>query len=63
MNATAPTLMSLWLAHRAECRPIGAIVADARAGALPGVRIVSKHRAQLVEVTDETAALSAMLKD
>lgn len=63
MNATVPTLMGLWLAHRAECRPIGAIVSEARAGRLPGVRIVSAPRAELVEVTDETAALAAMLKD
>ena len=31
------TLMQLWRLHKRECRAIGGIVADARAGRLPGI--------------------------
>ncbi len=60
MAATASpceiNLMALWLRHRGECRPVGQIVADARAGRLPGVHL--KGRSFLIN--DETAALAAM---
>lgn len=56
----APTLMGLWLRNRAECRGIGSIIADARDGRLPGVRPLPSGFGH--EVTDETAALSAMRK-
>lgn len=53
-----PTLMSLWLNHRTECRPVGDIVSDARAGQLPGVaELESGHGFRVV---CETAALAAM---
>jgi len=51
-------LMALWLRHRSECRSVGQIVADARAGQLPGVHF--KGRSFLIN--DETAALAAMSK-
>ena len=52
------TLMALWSRHKRECRPIGGIIADARAGWLPGIEPLPTgygHR-----VVDETAALVAM---
>lgn len=52
------TLMSLWLANREDCRPVGNIVADARAGALPGVEPL--ERGHGFQVTDKEAALAAM---
>lgn len=51
-------LMALWLRHRSECRPVGQIVADARAGLLRGAHL--KGRSLLI--SDETAALAAMSK-
>ncbi|CAI2932446.1 hypothetical protein [Aminobacter niigataensis] len=63
MAATASpiemNLMALWLRHRSECRSVGQIVADARAGLLPGVHL--EGRSFLID--DETAALAAMSKD
>jgi hypothetical protein len=50
--------MALWSRHKAACRPVGGIIADARAGRLPGIETLESgfgHR-----VTDEAAALSAM---
>ncbi|AMS40506.1 hypothetical protein [Aminobacter aminovorans] len=62
MAATATScemnLMALWLRHRSECRSVGQIVADARAGLLPGVHL--KGRSFLID--DEKAALAAMSK-
>jgi hypothetical protein len=55
------TLMALWSRHRAACRSVGQIVADARTGALPGIEPLESgfgHR-----VTNEGAALAAMRKD
>lgn len=60
-NATIPatiTLMGLWLQHKAECRPIGGIVADARAGALSGIQPLPSGFG--FEVVDEAAALASM---
>jgi len=52
------TLMQLWRLHRSECRAIGGIVADARAGRLPSVdEHPSGHG---FAVTDRKAALAAM---
>ncbi|WP_159097862.1 hypothetical protein [Aminobacter sp. MSH1] len=50
--------MALWLRHRSERRSVGQIVADARAGLLPGVHL--KGRSFLID--DEKAALAAMSK-
>lgn len=55
---TEMNLMALWLRHRSACRAVGQIVADARAGLLPGVHV--KGRSFLID--DETAALAAMSK-
>lgn len=52
--------MGLWLRHKAECRPIGAIVSDARAGRLAGIRPLESGFG--FEVTDEAAALASMRK-
>ena len=52
------TLMSLWRRHRDEARPVGEIVSEARAGALPGVRPLETGFG--FEVIDEAAALAAM---
>lgn len=52
------TLMALWRRHKRDCRPIGGIIADARAGRLAGVEPLPTgfgHR-----VVDEAAALSDM---
>lgn len=54
------TLMQLWRLHRAECRAIGSIVADARAGMLPGVEPLPSGFG--FSVTDQRAALGAMTK-
>lgn len=51
-------LMALWRRHKDECRPVGGIVSDARAGNLPGVHSIPHG----FEVTDEKAALAAMRK-
>ncbi len=54
------TLMQLWRLHRRECRAIGGIVAEARAGQLPGV---AAHPSGFgFSVTDRSAALAAMSK-
>jgi hypothetical protein len=55
------TLMGLWARHKQGCRPISAIVADARSGKLPGIEPLESgfgHR-----VINVTAALAAMKKD
>jgi hypothetical protein len=52
------TLMALWSRHKHDCRSVGGIIADARAGRLPGVKPLASgygHR-----VVDEAAALAAM---
>lgn len=52
------TLMALWSRHKRDCRPINGIIADARAGRLPGVEPLESgfgHR-----VVNERAALAAM---
>lgn len=55
-----PTLMAFWGQHKAECRPVGDIVSDARAGKLVGVEPL--HSGFGFRVTDEAAALNAMRK-
>jgi hypothetical protein len=53
-----PTLMALWTRHKSACRPIAGIIADARAGRLPGVEPLESgfgHR-----VVDQALALDAM---
>ena len=54
------TLMQLWRLHRRECRGVGSIVADARAGKLPGVEVHPSGYG--FSVTDSNAALAAMRK-
>jgi hypothetical protein len=55
--ASLRTLMALWSHHKTECRPIGDIVADARAVKLPGVvELESGHGFRVTEA----AALAAM---
>lgn len=58
IHAPPMTLMQLWRLHRAECRAIGSIMADARAGALPGVESLPSGFG--FSVTDQLAALAAM---
>ena len=55
------TLMGLWGKHKRECRPVGDIVADARAGRLPGVREIDRGHGY--RVINEQAALAALKKD
>jgi len=52
--------MQLWRLHRAECRAVGSIVADARAGRLPGVETLPSGIG--FAVTNQRAALAAMRK-
>lgn len=54
------TLMQLWRLHRNECRGIGGIVADARAGRILGVE--GHPSGHGFAVTDRNAALAAMRK-
>jgi hypothetical protein len=54
------TLMGLWARHKRDCRPIGAIVADARAGKLPGIEPLASGFGY--GVINVTAALVAMKK-
>lgn len=54
----APTLIGLWQLHKAQCRPIGAIVEAARDGKLPGVKLIKSGFG--FQVTDEHAAFAAM---
>lgn len=56
-----PSLTQVWLRHKPECRSIGTILRDARAGRLPGV-IEGNIPGQLL-VTNETSALAAMQKE
>lgn len=58
MHAAPVSLMQLWRLHRAECRAIGSIVADARGGSLPGVESLPSGFG--FSVTDQRAALAAM---
>jgi len=59
MDATpGQTLMGFWSRHKADCRPVGSIVADARAGKLPGVSPLPSGFG--FAVIDEAAALAAM---
>lgn len=62
MSYIAPpmTLMQLWRLHRRECRGIGSIVADARAGQLPGVEPLPSGLG--FAVINQRAALAAMRK-
>ncbi|GEM_PF-5256599 len=58
MTSPAPlTLMALWKRHKPECRSIGAILADARQGKLPGA--AETDRGSII-ITNESAALAAM---
>jgi len=52
------TLMALWLLHKAECRAVGTIVAEARAGDMPGIEQSPSGFGFIVK--DEKAALAAM---
>lgn len=54
------TLMQLWRLHKRECRGIGGIVADARAGRLPGVEPLPSGIGY--SVVNQRAALAAMRK-
>jgi hypothetical protein len=54
------TLMQLWRLHKNECRGIGGIVADARAGRLPGVEPLPSGIG--FSVVDRRLALAAMQK-
>ena len=58
--APPQTLMGLWRLEKHRLRPIGAIVAEARAGKLPGVS--QDHGGTLI-VTNTRAALAAMSKE
>lgn len=55
------TLWGLWRSHRAQCRSVGSILEDAHAGRLPGIKPHSSGFG--FDVTDQTAALAAMMKD
>jgi len=55
---TSPTLMAFWSRNRTECRPVGQIVAEARAGRLNGVEPLPPGYG--FQVIDEAAALAAM---
>jgi len=55
---TSPTLMAFWSRNRTECRPVGHLVAEARAGRLNGVEPLPSGYG--FQVIDETAALAAM---
>ena len=52
------TLMGLWSRHKRESRPIGQIVAEARAGVLAGVEPLESGFG--FRVIDKSAALAAM---
>ncbi len=56
--APPPTLMSVWRLHRADCRPIGRLVGEAREGTLPGVEPSPTGHGFIV--TDRRRALAAM---
>ena len=56
-----PSLMAFWAGRKADCRPIGDIVSDARAGVLPGVEQMPSGFGFVV--TDETALLAAIRKN
>jgi hypothetical protein len=58
--ARPPTLMELWHRHRRECCGIGSIVAEARAGQLPGVEPLPSGLG--FAVINQRAALAAMRK-
>ncbi len=60
VHAPPMTLMQLWRLHRGECRAIGSIVADARAGTLPGIEPLESGFG--FAVTNQRAALGAMTK-
>ncbi len=60
VDAPPMTLMQLWRLHRGSCRAIGAIVSEARSGQLPGVEPLPSGIG--FAVTDQTAALAAMVK-
>lgn len=55
------TLMSLWIRHKSDCRPIGGIVADARAGPLAGIEPLPSGFG--FAVIDEAAALASMKRN
>ncbi|MBN9244234.1 MAG: hypothetical protein J0I98_15710 [Mesorhizobium sp.] len=52
------TLMQFWRLYRRECRGIGSIVADARAGRLPGVEVLPSGFG--FSVINQREALAAM---
>jgi hypothetical protein len=52
--------MQLWRLHKRECRGIGGIVADARAGRLPGVEPFPSGVG--FSVVNQRAALAAIRK-
>lgn len=54
------TLMQFWRLHRAGCRGIGGIMADARAGRLPGVEPLPSGFG--FSVVNQRVALTAMRK-
>ena len=52
------TLMALWSRNKRDCRPVGIIIADARAGRLPGIEPLESGLGY--RVVNEAAALAAM---
>lgn len=52
------TLMGFWSEHKHECRSIGDIVTEARAGTLPGIQPLDSGFG--FRVMEEAAALKAM---
>lgn len=60
LAAPPQTLMGLWRLEKHRFRPIGTIVAEARAGRLPGVE--ADFTGTLI-VTNSRAAVAAMSKD
>lgn len=54
------TLMDLWVKNKDACRPVGQVIAAARAGMLAGVEPLESGFG--FRVADEKAALAAMSK-
>ncbi|MEZ5782742.1 MAG: hypothetical protein R3D70_25520 [Rhizobiaceae bacterium] len=59
-RAPPATLMQVWRLYRNQCRPIGQLTVEARAGILPGVE---QNPAGTLIVTNRRAAIAAMSKE